>query len=156
MMNILKKTFITMKKFVSESLNEYMDNFERGEDPRKVIGLGDARFADLHIDGQEWLQDEEEFGEIDVIGEIKNSFPDNNIYFVGYGDSGDEEEEERVEKIQDVIGNVSGSNPKPLSSATYDAGDLTVYKLENGIIVVELGDHDSNWFTNAAGMRAIQ
>ena len=146
-------------KFVMESLNEYMDNFERGaEDPKKSIGIGDARFADLHIDNQEWLRDAEESDEIDIIGEIKNPFPDNDIYWVGYGDPEDEDEEERVEKIQEVIGNVSGSNPKPLNSANYDAGDLTVYDLENGIIVVAWfdGHHDSNWFTNAAGMRAIQ
>lgn len=30
-----------MKKLVSESLNEYMDNFERMEDPKDAIGIGD-------------------------------------------------------------------------------------------------------------------
>lgn len=127
-----------MKKLVKESLNEYLSA------PENILATN-----------QEWLEDSE-VGEIGL-SIMSEYIPIENLYWVGYGDPEDPEEEERVQKIMNLIKGISPEVSNiPVETDEFDGGDITVFKLGD-IVVIEWfdGAHESNWFTNMAGLEKI-
>jgi hypothetical protein len=135
------------KKFVTESLSEYMEiNDEMGaENPMEY----------LLVSNQDWLEDNEAS---EIALEVMTEYiPLEDLYWVGYGDPMDEEEEERVEKIVNLSRSMTTvAAGIPIGGPDLDGGEITVHQKGN-VFVIEWFDnaHDSNWFTNSEGLRMI-
>jgi len=130
------------KKFVMESLLEFMNG-------------GSEAYNELLVKNLDWLEDH--LGNDIALNKMSEYIPEEELYWVGYGDPMDEVEEERVEKIQELADKMPVMEEGfPIEGDDFDGGDITVWKSGDLIVISWFdGSHDSNWFTNLAGIQQV-